>query len=114
MLHEEDEIRFGEEKLKRLTVLMSRPPHFRFFDNRDGHCTCLDTSTPDKYPCGVYEIRPSACRIVEAGSPCCYEARQLGHLGKLTEYYLKTDWQRLPEAAQKLFPAELTAQLSTS
>src|SRR5689334_23368484 len=80
-LLESDELRLGEPLLRRLTVLMDRPPFFRFLRNADGHCGALDLSEPDRYPCSIYEVRPDDCRIVEPGSPVCLEARRLGHLG---------------------------------
>ena len=71
----------GEEILRRLTVIDERPPGWRFLRN-DGHrCAALDVSTPDRYPCPLYDVRPDDCRIVEPGSPACLEARALGHLG---------------------------------
>lgn len=81
MLHESDEERFGDERLRTLTVLLDRPPYFRFIRN-DGHCCgALDRTVEGLYPCAVYEHRPQGCRDVEPGSPCCMEARSLGHLG---------------------------------
>lgn len=77
----EDEARMGQENLRRLTVLMERPPHMRFMLNDGERCGGLDLSEPGQYPCRVYEVRPNDCRIVEPGSPCCLEARRLGHLG---------------------------------
>lgn len=85
-LLEADEDRIGEENLRRLTVLMDRPPYFRFMQNDGERCAGLDISIPDRYPCRVYEVRPEGCRIVEPGSPCCLEARRLGHLGKSIEF----------------------------
>jgi Fe-S-cluster containining protein len=80
-LLEEDDARLTEDELTRLTVLDARPPGFRFIVN-DGHrCGALDVSTPGHFPCSIYERRPEDCRIVEPGSPCCLEARHLGHLG---------------------------------
>lgn len=85
-LLEADEERLGEERLKRLSVLMDRPPFFRFMRSESGHCAALDASTPDQYPCGIYPDRPDGCRIVEPGSPCCMEARRLGHLGESVQF----------------------------
>lgn len=85
-LLEDDEARMGEALLRKLTVVMDRPPHFRFVRNEGERCGALDVSVPDQYPCGVYEVRPEGCRIVEPGSPCCLEARALGHLGKSVEF----------------------------
>jgi uncharacterized protein len=81
-LLESDEQRMGEARVRALTVLLDRPPYFRFMKN-DGHrCGALDVSEPGLYPCGVYEGRPQGCRDVEAGSPCCMQARALGFLGE--------------------------------
>lgn len=85
-LLEADEARLGEPRLTRLTVLMERPPFFRFMQNEGGRCAGLDRSEPDAYPCGIYTDRPEGCRIVEPGSPCCMEARQLGHLGESVQF----------------------------
>ena len=80
-LLEADEERMGDELVRRLTVLMDRPPYFRFVENDGSACGALDRSIPGKFPCGIYPVRPEGCRIVEPGSPCCLEARALGHLG---------------------------------
>jgi uncharacterized protein len=80
-LLESDEARMSEATLRALTVVMDRPPYFRFLRN-DGHrCGGLDTSVEGRYPCGIYIERPQGCRDVEPGSPCCMEARALGRLG---------------------------------
>ncbi|MBI2394808.1 MAG: YkgJ family cysteine cluster protein [Deltaproteobacteria bacterium] len=85
-LLEEDETRLGEERLVRLTVLMDRPPFFRFLRNDGARCVGLEGSTEGHHPCAIYEVRPEGCRIVEPGSPCCLEARRLGHLGSSVEF----------------------------
>ena len=71
----------GDEVLRRLTVLDDTPPGWRFVVNAGARCGALDVSTPGRYPCSIYEVRPDDCRIVEPGSPACLEARRLGHLG---------------------------------
>jgi Fe-S-cluster containining protein len=76
----------GAEVLRRLTVLDPRPPGWRFVRNTGERCAALDVSTPGRYPCGIYEVRPDDCRIVEPGSPACLEARRLGHLGSSVEF----------------------------
>ena len=81
MLHESDERRLGEQRLRSLTVLMDRPPYFRFVRNDGERCGALDVSVEGLYPCAIYERRPQGCREVEPGSPCCIEARSLGRLG---------------------------------
>ncbi len=90
-LLEEDEHRLGEERLLRLTVLMDRPPFFRFVKNDGARCGALDLSIADRYPCAIYDARPEGCRIVEPGSPCCVEARALGHLGKSVDFKRSRD-----------------------
>jgi hypothetical protein len=85
-LLEADEERMGEPLLHRLTVLDPRPPGFRFLKNGGHRCAALDVSVPGRYPCSIYEVRPEDCRIVEPGSPCCLEARRLGHLGTSVEF----------------------------
>jgi Fe-S-cluster containining protein len=79
----------GDELLTRLTVVMDRPPHFRFVVNDGERCGALDASTPGHHPCSIYERRPEGCRTVEPGSPCCLEARRLGHLGSSVEFFRK-------------------------
>jgi Fe-S-cluster containining protein len=91
-LLEEDEARIllapgGEEILRRLTVLQPKPPGFRFIRNEGERCGALDVSVPGRYPCSIYPIRPDDCRIVEAGSPACLEARRLGHLGMSVDFH---------------------------
>ncbi len=71
----------GEEILHRLTVLDPHPPGWRFLRNAGERCAALDVSTPQLFPCLIYDVRPDDCRIVEPGSPACLEARSLGHLG---------------------------------
>jgi hypothetical protein len=85
-LLEADEERLGPEGLARFTVLHPRPPGFRFVINDGSRCGALDISTPGSFPCRIYERRPDDCRIVEPGSPCCLEARRLGHLGSSVEF----------------------------
>jgi Fe-S-cluster containining protein len=85
-LLEADEARMGDALLRRLTVLQDRPPYFRFIRNEGHHCGALDVSVPGQYPCSIYPVRPEDCRIVEPGSPCCLEARRLGHLGTSVEF----------------------------
>ncbi len=85
-LLEDDEARMGDELLVRLTVLVDRPPGWRFMKNGGDHCGALDVSVPGRFPCSVYAVRPEDCRIVEPGSPCCLEARRLGHLGSSVEF----------------------------
>ncbi len=82
----EDEQRMGSETMHRLTVVMSRPPFMRFMRNGGNHCGGLDLSEPGRFPCGIYDVRPTDCRIVQAGSPCCLEARRLGHLGSSQDF----------------------------
>jgi Fe-S-cluster containining protein len=85
-LFESDEERMGPELVRRLTVLMEKPPYFRFVSNEGHRCGALDVSVPDRYPCAIYAVRPEGCRIVEPGSPCCLEARRLGHLGSSVDF----------------------------
>jgi hypothetical protein len=86
MLHESDEQRLSPDVLHRLTVLLDRPPFFRFVKNDGERCGALDISVPNHFPCMIYAGRPEGCREVEPGSPCCLEARRLGHLGKSVEF----------------------------
>ncbi len=83
---DDDAARMGEERVRRLTVLLERPPFFRFLRNDGQRCSALDVSVPDRFPCSIYEVRPEGCREVEPGSPCCLEARRLGHLGMSVEF----------------------------
>jgi Fe-S-cluster containining protein len=76
----------GDAILRRLTVLDDRPPGWRFVRNTGERCAALDVSTPGRFPCSIYEVRPDDCRIVEPGSPACLEARRLGHLGSSVEF----------------------------
>jgi Fe-S-cluster containining protein len=85
-LLEEDDARMGEVLLTRYTDLDGRPPGWRFMKNAGERCGGLDVSVPGQYPCAVYALRPTDCRIVEPGSPCCLEARRLGHLGTSVEF----------------------------
>ncbi len=85
-LLESDEERMGEPLLRRLTIVETTPPHFRFIRNEGDRCGALDVSEPGLYPCSIYQVRPEDCRIVEPGSPCCLEARRLGHLGVSVEF----------------------------
>lgn len=80
-LLEADELRMGEELLRRLTIVYEKPPYFRFVVNDGERCGALDVSVPGRFPCAVYDVRPEGCRVVEVGSPACLEARRLGHLG---------------------------------
>jgi Fe-S-cluster containining protein len=85
-LLEEDEERMGLRLLPIWTEVEPRPPHFRFIKNDGVHCGALDVSVAGKYPCAIYDARPQGCREVEPGSPCCLEARRLGHLGTSVEF----------------------------
>lgn len=86
LLHESDEQRLAPDVLHRLTLLLERPPFFRFVKNDGERCGALDVSVPGRFPCSIYAERPNGCREVEPGSPCCLEARRLGHLGKSIEF----------------------------
>jgi Fe-S-cluster containining protein len=91
-LLESDEARIlarpeGDELLRRLTVVVPKPPGFRFIDNDGQRCAALDTSRPGRYPCRIYEVRPDDCRLVEPGSPACLQARRLGRLGSSVEFH---------------------------
>jgi hypothetical protein len=85
-LLESDDARLGGPDLVRLTVLDDTPPGWRFMRNEDERCAALDVSQPGRFLCSIYERRPDDCRIVEPGSPCCLEARKLGHLGSSVEF----------------------------
>lgn len=85
-LRVEDEERMGDLLLERYTEVEREPPHFRFVKNDGSRCGALDASRSGLYPCAVYEVRPDGCRVVEVGSPCCLEARALGHLGTSVEF----------------------------
>jgi uncharacterized protein len=76
----------GFEILKRLTVLDDRPPGWRFVRNTGERCAALDVSIAGRYPCGIYDVRPDDCRLVEPGSPACLEARRLGRLGTSVQF----------------------------
>jgi uncharacterized protein len=85
-LLEADEARLGAELLAQYTYVYERPPHFRFVRNEHGVCSALDVRVPGHFPCKLYDVRPTGCRTVEAGSPACLEARMLGHLGDSVEF----------------------------
>jgi Fe-S-cluster containining protein len=85
-LLEADEDRLGSALLRKLTVLQDKPPYMRFLIGDGERCGGLDISTPGLYPCAIYDVRPQGCRDVEPGSPCCLEARTLGHLGTSVEF----------------------------
>jgi hypothetical protein len=85
-LLDSDDARMGPLLLAQYTVLDHRPPGWRFMKNDGTHCAGLDVSVPGRYPCAIYAARPEDCRIVEPGSPCCLEARRLGHLGTNVEF----------------------------
>lgn len=76
----------GKRLLDLYTELEERPPYFRFVRNGGERCGALDVSVPFAYPCAIYESRPDGCRVVEPGSPCCLEARRLGHLGTSVDF----------------------------
>jgi Fe-S-cluster containining protein len=77
----------GAEILRRLTVVVERPPGWRFLRNDGDRCAALDVSVPGRFPCRIYDVRPDDCRIVEPGSPACLEARRLGRLGTSVEWH---------------------------
>jgi Fe-S-cluster containining protein len=85
-LLESDDARLGPDLLAEYTVLLHRPPGWRFIKNAGDWCGALDLSQAGLYPCAIYERRPEGCRTVEPGSPCCLEARRLGHLGTSVEF----------------------------
>ncbi len=76
-----DDARMGKRLLDLYTEEDTSPPGWRFMKNEGQRCGGLDVSVAGSYPCAVYAVRPEDCRIVEPGSPCCLEARKLGHLG---------------------------------
>ncbi len=83
---EADEDRMGKQRLALYTEEVASGPGWRFMKNDGTRCGGLDTRVAGQYPCGIYEVRPDDCRIVEVGSPCCLEARRLGHLGDSVEF----------------------------
>ncbi len=85
-LLESDEGRMGKRLLALYTDFDAKPPWMRFVKNEGSRCGGLDVSVEGRYPCSVYDVRPEDCRIVEAGSPACLEARALGHLGDSIAY----------------------------
>lgn len=85
-LLESDDARMGKRLLELYTELDDRPPGWRFVKNAGERCGALDVSSPGRFPCAIYEVRPEDCRIVEPGSPCCLEARRLGRLGSSVEF----------------------------
>jgi Fe-S-cluster containining protein len=48
-------------------------PHLRLHDHR---CAALRGVLGRRVACSIYEIRPRACRRVEAGSPRCLQYRR--------------------------------------
>jgi hypothetical protein len=76
----------GEAILRKLTVLVERPPGWRFVENTGSRCAALDVDVPGRFACRIYDVRPDDCRIVEPGSPACLEARRLGRLGSSVQY----------------------------
>jgi Fe-S-cluster containining protein len=85
-LLEADDLRLEPRSLARFTELDARPPGWRFMKNDGTRCLALDVSAPDRFPCVIYDARPDDCRLVEPGSPCCLEARRLGHLGTSVDF----------------------------
>lgn len=47
-----------------------------FLKMEDGHCAQLEHVEGD-WVCGIYEIRPAACRQLKRGSPECLAERSL-------------------------------------
>ena len=47
----------------------------RFMKMTGGRCNALDTDTPNRFSCAVYEDRPTLCRALTPGSASCLEAR---------------------------------------
>jgi len=76
----------GPELLRRLTIVVDRPPGWRFMRTEGDRCAALESAPGGRYPCSIYEVRPDDCRIVEPGSPACLEARRLGRLGRSVEF----------------------------
>jgi len=85
-LLEIDDARMGEVLLERYTTLDRSGPGWRFMKNTGTRCAALDTSKEGLFPCAVYAHRAEDCRLVEPGSPCCLEARRLGHLGPSVDF----------------------------
>ncbi|MGB3315590.1 MAG: YkgJ family cysteine cluster protein [Albidovulum sp.] len=55
----------------------------RFMKMCGGHCAQLACTDDARLVCGIYEVRPEACRAFRAGSFECVKARQ--HRGALAE-----------------------------
>jgi len=85
-LLESDMERMGPVAVDQVSFEQPKPPFIRFLKNDGERCGCLDASIPGEFPCKIYSVRPEDCRIVDAGSPCCLEARALGRLGKSTGF----------------------------
>lgn len=71
--------RLGDERARRLTVLVENGRGFRARAMRmvGGRCVALRDALPDGRGggCSEYEARPGICRTFEAGSPDCLAAR---------------------------------------
>lgn len=87
----------GSRLLRRLTVILDRPPGWRFMRTTGDHCAALEVAAGNRFPCTIYDVRPDDCRIVEPASPACLEARRLGRLGSSVEFFAPSSSLSRPE-----------------
>ncbi len=81
----DDAVRLGPERVARyvaapvgeIEASVGRPAEpRRFMRMENGHCAALQNLAPGRYTCAVYEDRPLLCRVLQAGSGSCLEARE--------------------------------------
>ena len=70
-----DALRKQPALMKKLTVLNSAGEHHLMLRGREQRCVALVGKLGVEVTCSIYELRPKACRTVEAGSEECKERR---------------------------------------
>ncbi|MCC6806523.1 MAG: YkgJ family cysteine cluster protein [Deltaproteobacteria bacterium] len=66
--------------IKRFVVVDDRGAHMRL--DPAGRCSALKGKLGVRVSCQVYADRPRGCRLVEAGSPRCQQARRERGIGR--------------------------------
>ncbi len=71
-----DKLRKHERLLHKLTVPNDKGERHMILRGREQRCIALEGKLGESVSCTIYELRPSACRKVEAGSKECRDRRR--------------------------------------
>jgi Fe-S-cluster containining protein len=74
-------LRRRPELLRKLTVVNGKGERHMKLVGREQRCIALDGKPGVRVACAIYELRPSACRVVKPGSKECLRDRRERGIG---------------------------------